>query len=243
MFVFRISRADGGVVLLHQDQGPFSVTVFVSPEAAHESLTEVSVLVQTKKNGDIVLDAAVSLAIDPPAGLALGGSEPFCSVSPSAPAFQPSDMRQPPTTIPATRAQASNKLLYAAPLKLNLAGDWRLHVNVFRGPDTARFDCLLPVAPPSVKPPPLWPWLLLPSIVIIAFSMNQILRRRSLESLASSVEIAVKNIPFPISKLTLDFKSGHFADVFADIDRRTDELCHAQALHGRTNDNQCTSLS
>jgi len=181
MLVSRISRADGGVVLLHKDQEPFSVTVFVSPEAAREGLTDVSVLVQTRKSGEIVLDAVVSLSIDPPAGLALAGSEPFCSVSPSAPAFQLSEMRHPQATVPATRAQASNKLLYAAALKLNLAGDWRLHVNVSRGPDTARFDCLLPVAPPSAKPSPLWPYLFLPPIAIAAFAMNQRLRRNSLE--------------------------------------------------------------
>jgi hypothetical protein len=75
----------------------------------------------------------------------------------------------------ATREQASNKLLYAALLKFNAAGDWRLHVTVSRGTGSANFDCVLPVAS-SAKLQGLWPYLAFPPIAIIAFAMNQWLR-------------------------------------------------------------------
>jgi len=181
MLAPRLSRGDGGVVQLHETQGPFSVTIFVSPEAARGGLTDVSVLVQWRKNGEVVLDAAVSLAVDPPNGLAMARSEPLCGLSPTAAAFQLPDMRQHPATVPATREQATNKLLYAANLNLNAAGAWRLRVYVLRGSDSARFDCPLPVARTWAQPPGLWPYLILPPIVIAAFAVNQRLRRHSLE--------------------------------------------------------------
>jgi len=217
-------------VQLHEAQGPFSVTVFVSPEAVRGGLADVSVLVQWRKNGEVVLDADVSLALDPPNGLAMASesssssfsssssksgvsalgtpkppkrrdlvppqaqSGPLCGLSPTA---APSTIdyrlsstinsqlstidfigRQHQDTVPATRAQASNKLLYAAALKLNAPGDWRLHVYVLRGSDSARFDCLLPVTRTSAKPSGLWPYLILPPIVIAAFAMNQRLREK-----------------------------------------------------------------
>ncbi len=166
---------------LHAAQGPFSVTVFVSPEAARGGLADVSVLVQWRKDGEVVLDADVSLAVDPPNGLAMDRAEPFCGLSPTAPAFQFPDMRQHQASVPATREQAANKLLYAAALQLNAVGDWRLHVYVSRGSDSARFDCLLPVTRTSTKPQGLWPYVIFPPIIIAAFARNQWLRRHSLE--------------------------------------------------------------
>jgi hypothetical protein len=177
----RFAQGDGGIVQLHQTKGPFLVTVFVSPEAAQGGLADVSVLVQWKTNGEVVLDADVSLAVDPPNGLVLHEAEPLCGLSPTAAAFQQPDTRQQQATLPATRAQASNKLLYAAALKLNAAGYWRLHVYVSHGSDQARFDCLLPIARTSTRLTGLWPYFALPPIVIVAFALNQWLRRNSLE--------------------------------------------------------------
>jgi hypothetical protein len=181
MLAPRLARGDGGIVLLHETQGTFSVTVFVSPEAASGGLTDVSVLVQSRKNGEVVLDADVSLAVDAPNGVAMDSADPVCSPAPDSAALQLPDVRRSPATVIATRAQASNKLLYAAALKLNAAGDWRLHVNVSRGSDTARFDCRLPVTRTSSEPWGLWPYLAFPPIVVTVFGINQWLRRHSLE--------------------------------------------------------------
>src|SRR5262249_31212541 len=120
-----------------------SVTVFGSPEAARRGLTDVSVLVQWRKSGEVVLDADVSLTVEPPKGLAMDRSEEFCGLSPASVGFPLADMKQG-QAVSATRQQASNKLLYAANLKLNAPGEWRLHIYVLRGSDSACFDCLLP---------------------------------------------------------------------------------------------------
>ena len=176
-----ISRGDGGVVLLREARDPFLVTAFVSPEGLNGGLADVSVLVQWRKNGEVVLDANVSLAVEPPKGLAVNRPEEFCGFPPASSAFPLSDMNQDQGTVSATRQQASNKLLYAAALKLDAVGDWPLHIYVMRGSDSARFDCLLPVAQKSSKSSGLWSYFLLPPILIAAFALNQRLRRDSLE--------------------------------------------------------------
>jgi hypothetical protein len=89
------------------------------------------------------------------------------------------DVPPHPMTVRATREQASNKLLYAAPVELNAAGDWRVQVLVSRGADTASFGCVLPVALASSDLKGLWPLLALVPIVITAFVINQRLRRHS----------------------------------------------------------------
>jgi len=125
------------------------------------------------------LDAEVSFTLSPPDGSAPSQSDEFCGSS-KALMRLPDEMNNP-ATVRATREQASNKLLYAAPLELNAPGDWKLYVLVSRGTDTAGFDCLLPVALRSGKLTGLWPYLWLPPEVVIAFALNQWLRRQSLQ--------------------------------------------------------------
>ena len=180
----RLARGDGGVVQLHESQGPFSVTVFVSPEAVSGGLVDVSVLVQWRTSGSVILDADVSLALDPPGGVATTQLDPLCGASSAAAALLSPELAQHPVKAQATREQASNKLLYAAPLKLDATGDWRLHILVSRGSDSARFDCLLPVTKASAKLASLWPYLAFPPIAVSAFAINQRLRRSLLEKRA-----------------------------------------------------------
>src|SRR5262249_44815805 len=144
VLVAHLAKGDGGIVLFHEARDPFSVTIFVAPETARGGLADLSVLVQWRTNGQVVLDADVSLTLDPPTGSTMSQTDPVCSLPWAAAGVQFPDGIPLPMTVRATRAQAANKLLYAAPLKLNAAGDWRLHVIVSRGSDYARFDCLLP---------------------------------------------------------------------------------------------------
>jgi len=173
MLMPRIARGDGSIVRLQETRGPFSVTVFVSPEAI-DRLTDVSVLVQSRNSGDVLLDADVSLSLIPPNGTAIADLDPFCG---------PSGGRDS-TTVLATRERASNKLLYAALLKLDAPGNWKLNVTVSRSSDTASFDCFLPVTTTLTKLSGLWPYLAFPPIAIAAFALNQKLRRDSLEKRA-----------------------------------------------------------
>jgi hypothetical protein len=77
----------------------------------------------------LLLDADVELAIESPRSpKAFGSSDPVCGLSYASPS---TGLQQ--EVFPATRRQASNKLLYASALPLNAAGDWRLQVRVSRG--------------------------------------------------------------------------------------------------------------
>ena len=106
----------------------------------------MSVLIQRRGTGDVVLDADVNLTLEPPVGVALKPSGPLCGLPSAATAVHLPVGMKTPMTVRATREQASNKLLYAVPVEVNAAGDWRLHVFVSRGADTASCDCLLPVS-------------------------------------------------------------------------------------------------
>jgi hypothetical protein len=178
MLAPRLARGDGGIVQLRENKGPFSVTVFVAPEAALGEFADVSVLVQGRTNAEVILDADVSLTADPPGGVAINQSDTLCGAASDAAAFP--DLTQHQVKAQATREQASNKLLYAAPLKLSATGNWRLHVLVSRGSDSESFDCLLPVTRSSTLAG-LWPYLAFPPLGITAFAINQRLRKHSLE--------------------------------------------------------------
>jgi hypothetical protein len=177
LLVPRLAKGDGGIIRLREVQGPFSITVFSSPEAASGELTDVSAMIQESESGKVILDANVRLALIPPNGSALNQSDELCAAP--ATGTRPPQGLNLPTTVRAKREKASNKLLYSAPLELNAPGNWKLRVLVSRGTDVARFDCLLPVASSSGKLIALLPYLLLPPLVVAAFALNQCLRRQS----------------------------------------------------------------
>lgn len=167
---------DGGLVQLCEAKGPFLVTVFIPPETVSGGSCDLSVLVQSQKNREVVLDAEVSLALNPPPSSAVNRAEPICGLPSASGAVQLPDGPHP-VTGRATREQASNKLLYAMPVEFNVAGIWHLHLTVSRGPDSAGFDCSIPVASTSANQSGLWPYLAFPPIAIAAFALNQKLRK------------------------------------------------------------------
>ena len=175
-FVSPYAKGDGGIIRLRGTQGPFSVTVFSSPEAVPGGLTDLSVLVQRSESGKVVLDADVRFTLSPPDGLAMKQADVLCSF-PTAAMPLPDGINNL-ASVRASREQASNKLLYAAPVQLNAPGDWKLHVVVSRGTDTSQFDCRLPVTLASGKLTGLWPYLLFPPLAVAAFAVNQWLRGR-----------------------------------------------------------------
>lgn len=95
--------ADGGIVLLHREAGPYAVTVFASPSPPRTGTIDMSVLVQTSETLDPVLDAAVPIVLT-------NGSSEIRAL--------------------ATHAQAQNKMLYAASVLLDRPGDWRYKVTI-----------------------------------------------------------------------------------------------------------------
>ena len=93
---------DGGTMLLHQDAGAFTVTLFAAPRPLQVGAADLSVMVQDRASGDVLLDPIIDLTIVPETGNA---------------------MQQ---TVRLGKGQASDRLLQAATVHFSSAGKWRL---------------------------------------------------------------------------------------------------------------------
>jgi hypothetical protein len=153
------AAADGGLVRVSQPAGPFVLTVFTAPTPLAVGRADVSVMVQDRTSLVPVLDARVSVELTVAAG---GGA---------------------PLRVPATRAQATNRLLYAAPVTLPAAGEWRLRARVEREGTVGELACRLPVEAGRPRVLAFWPWLLLPPVAVALFVLNDHLARRQRLSL------------------------------------------------------------
>lgn len=78
----------------------------------------------------------------------------------------------------ATRAQATNKLLYAAPIVFLSAGSWHLTVDIEARGNTVRAIgdvTVLPRLPPLIA---YWSYLALFPVAVALFALNQWLKAR-----------------------------------------------------------------
>lgn len=148
-------RADGGTVRTRMTAGPLTVTVFTAPQPPTVGPLDVSVLVQDGA-GAPVLDATVAVRLD-------DGVRTM--------------------THDATRAAATNKLLYAALADVRAPGTWRLDVTVRRGADEAVVATTVPVGPAAPPLRALWPYVATPPLGIALFALHQTLasRRRGVD--------------------------------------------------------------
>jgi hypothetical protein len=151
----RAAFADGGLLRASETAGPFIITVFSSPTPLRAGPADISVMVQERDTGAPALDAQVTVT-----------------------AQRSGDGLQP-VVAAATRAQATNKLLYAALVDLTAAGSWDLHVTVNRDTATARITTTLAVGPPLPRLLAFWPYLALPPAAILLFALHQWLRLRA----------------------------------------------------------------
>ncbi len=147
------AQADGGFVELHQEVGPFVVTVFSAPGPLRAGPVDISVLVQDRASGEPVLDGEIFVRLSREGGMTLVER--------------------------ATREVAQNKLLYAALINLPEAGQWELEVTIKQGKETAIILGQVSAAGPTPFLLSYWRSLLLPPIVLAVFALNQLLKRRS----------------------------------------------------------------
>ena len=143
--------ADGGAIQSRQEAGPFVVTVFTSPAPLRAGPVDMSVLVQNRDTSQTVLDAAVSLHLQ----------------------RADSDI-----AIPATRARAQNKLLYAANVDLAEPGEWQYFVTVIHGDSRATVSGRMIAAPAATKLAAYWTYLAFPPLCIVLFGIHQWLGKR-----------------------------------------------------------------
>jgi hypothetical protein len=143
------ARGDGGTMLLHQDSGSFTITLFAAPQPLQVGVADLSVMVQDRSSGDVLLDPAVDVAIAPEAA------------------------HTPPQTLRLTRGQASNRLLQAATVQFPRPGKWRLTLLVSRGGETVRLGTECTVEPDRSRALLVWFYVLLPAVLILLFAVHQ----------------------------------------------------------------------
>ena len=57
------AHGDGGTMLLHQDAGAFTITLFAAPQPLEVGTADFSVLVQDRSSGEVLLDPIVDLTV------------------------------------------------------------------------------------------------------------------------------------------------------------------------------------
>ena len=140
-------------MLLHQDAGAFTITLFAAPQPLEVGTADFSVLVQDRASGEVLLDPILDLTID--------------------------DLTVAGTTIRLTRGQVSNRLLQAATVHLSSPGKLRLTLAVRRGSDVAQLTTDYTVEPDRSRATLVWFYVLLPVGIVLLFVIHQGLKLRS----------------------------------------------------------------
>ena len=147
--------ADGGTLVLRKQAGPFVISIFSSPETLRVGRNDFSVMVQRADDQSSLLDATVKVRLT--RATTDGISELYA---------------------PATHANATNKLLYAAHVDVPSVGVWKLAADVETKQGNAEVVGEVQVKPPQ---PPLlayWPYFAVAPVLIVLFVINQWLKKR-----------------------------------------------------------------
>ena len=140
---------DGGTMLLHQDSGAFTVTLFAAPQPLRTGDADLSVMVQDRSSGEVLLDPTILLTV---------GTE---------------------QTVRLQKGQATNRLLQAATVHFSKPGSWRLAISVQRENDSAQLSTECTVEPDTSRATLVWFYVLLPVGIILLFIVHQAMKFRS----------------------------------------------------------------
>jgi hypothetical protein len=151
----QFSFADGGTIILRKQAGPLTISVFGSPEPLRVGAGDLSVMVQKSDDNSSVLDANVKLRLSHSSSE--GISEVFA---------------------PATHANATNKLLYAARVNLPAQGVWKLVAIVDSKLGNAEVAGEINVMPPQPPIVAYWPYFAVVPLIIVLFVINQWLKSK-----------------------------------------------------------------
>jgi hypothetical protein len=151
--------ADGGTVQLHQEAGPFVITLFTSPTPLCVGSADISLLLQKRDGLEPVLDADVSLVLR-------------------------EDVSGTEFRVRPTRALAQNKILFAAPATFSKSGRWRVAIAILQDGQRTGAIGTLDVAPLPEMAVSYWSYIAFPPLVIVIFVIRQRLVRRKAESRA-----------------------------------------------------------
>lgn len=145
-------KADGGIVQFRREAGLFVITLFSTPSPLRAGPADLSVLVESARSQTPVLDASVTLQLRDAHGTVVNA--------------------------PATHAQATNKLLYAALPVIPNAGDWTVRVNVARGGETSTVAGTIQVLAASPALIHYWPYFAIVPCAVGLFALNQYLKAK-----------------------------------------------------------------
>ena len=145
---------DGGTVQLRKPAGPWMITIFSTPGPLRAGTADLSVMVQMAKDQSAVLDAQVKLRLN-----------------------RSSATQVDEIIAPANRAQASNKLLYAARVTLPSPGRWQLEANVTDKNSAASVSTEVNVLPAQAPLAAHWLYIALAPLVVLLFVLNRLLKR------------------------------------------------------------------
>jgi hypothetical protein len=149
------AHGDGGAMLLHQDAGAFTITLFAAPQPLRTGDADLSVMVQDRTSGEVLLDPAIDVTV--------------AAESP----------RTSPQTVRLAKGQASNRLLQAGTVHFSNAGKWHLALLIRRGNEQARLSTECTVEPNRSRATLVWFYILLPVGIILLFVIHQALKFRS----------------------------------------------------------------
>lgn len=145
--------ADGGTVQFRQQAGPFWISLFTTPAPLRPGRADLSILLESQATHQPLLDAVIHIVIR-------------------------KDNRI--INLDATRAQATNKLLYASQADIPSPGHWNATVIVDRNGQRATATGTLLVLDPLPPILAYWPYFAIVPIFILLFVIHQMLRQREL---------------------------------------------------------------
>ena len=146
-------HADGGFIEMQKQVGALLITVFASPAPLSVGVSDISVLVQQRDASRPLLDAEVAILL----------------------------RRRGSTTeirAHATRAQAQNKLLYAALVTIPEPGEWRLFVTTLHNGTYTEISRDVAVTETGPMASGGWEFIALPVLAITLFMIRECLLRR-----------------------------------------------------------------
>ena len=148
---------------MRKEAGALFITVFTSPSPLAAGPVDISVLVQNRNGLEPVLDADVSVLLRRAAST--------------------TEIRAR-----ATREQAQNKLLYAAPLTITESGLWNLSVTILHEGSHAEITGEIEVARGRFSLGSYWGYIAFSPLMIVIFVMREWLILRKANLLVSRCE-------------------------------------------------------
>jgi hypothetical protein len=140
--------AHSGTVQLRREAGGFAITVFTSPAPLSVGRADISVLIQAGAGLDPVLDSDVQLVLHSETSNVEFEAHP-------------------------TRAQAQNKLLYAAPVIFSKPGKWHVGVVVSRNGQKTSAMGTLEVVPAGPRAVSYASYIAFPPVMVVLFVIRE----------------------------------------------------------------------